>query len=249
MIYIQLVKKKCWNAPVRNEGSKESFHKSPTRNVMSSRWWRLVVRGASQIMCPIMSYPPMDLHTKTLSKRKTSLKTPSSNTKQQACGLSQTQRCKKDLGGRLHQPQMCDEMLRIIGKNGDFPPLQIAVFCLVPFSSSLFSKRTSQLCLSICFFPGTPQKSHKLKRENLPSNPTKPNQPSTPPNIFHLEKKNPTITSRCSIEAGAPYLNVVHAWEVSVEATEATSWSMEDGLVPGMAITITAVPGIFGVLE
>ena len=87
--------------------------------------------------------------------------------------------------------QMCDEMLKIIGKNGDFPPLHMAVFCLVPFSSSLFLKRTSQLCLSICFFPGTPQKPHKLKRETSQAtrNPTKPNQPSTPPNIFHLEKK------------------------------------------------------------
>lgn len=229
MIYIQLVKKKCWNAEVRNEGSKESFHKNPTRNVMSSWWWRLVARGASQIMCPIMSYPPMDLHTKTLSKRKTSLKTPSSNTKQQACGLSQTQRCKKDLGGRLHQPQMC-EMLRIIGKNGDFPPLHIAVFCLVPFSSSLFKKKNLPPFQFVS--SQAPPKNPIIQTKNLPSNTTKPNQPSTPPNIFHL-KKNPTITSRCSIEAGAPYLNLDRL-EVSVEDLPSRSWSM--GIVEGIIL-------------
>ena len=83
------------------------------RNVMSSWWWLLVSRGASQIMCP-------------------------GPTEQQACGLSQTQRCKRTYAVDIINLKFAMKCWNSSAKMENFHLLYMTVVCQVPFSSALF---------------------------------------------------------------------------------------------------------------
>ena len=107
---------------------------------MSSRWRLLLARGASQIMCPIMSGPQPWISTPrrwrttnptitityhyhgSMNKQTEEL---SQNTFKQhqtaSLWIVPNTKMQKDLRSRHHQPQICNEMLKFICKNGEFP--------------------------------------------------------------------------------------------------------------------------------
>ena len=124
----------------------------------------------------------------------------------------------KDLRSRHHQPQICNEMLKFICKNGEFPSTLHARSLPSSIFIRTFREKTFQLCLSTFVSSGTFKKNKPIETRSFHQpqpTPTNANQ-TQPTRNQHLS--NPIITSRCSMLAGAPYLNV-NALEVSVVAT------------------------------